>query len=248
MRAIDRRHLVRGLGSLGGLALLRGSATARRTTTERTLVLLQLSGGNDGLSTVVPYGDDAYHRARGTLHRTGKELLALDGYRGLPKSLKRLHAHYQEGGLAIVEGVGYEDPVRSHFRSLDVWHTADVRGRAAGEGWIGRLCEAAFGDDVRAERVVHVGRNAPYSVYSTRHPALAFAQPHTYRWMHNEEELEGLAVQDASEASDESGAPGPEAATARERRLARLRRVQHDAHASSKAVREAIAPHAPTVA
>src|SRR5262249_32753837 len=101
---------------------------------------------------------------------------------GLHPDLKRLKASYDAGRLAIVEGCGYPDPIRSHFKSMEVWHTARARGRSSGSGWIGRLCEVA-GGDAAAEFVVHVGPNVPYSVYSGTHPAVSFVTPEGYRWV-----------------------------------------------------------------
>ena len=189
---IDRRSLLRsGFGTIG-LGLFAPSVSARalfatrrdeRMPGERNLVLLQLAGGNDGLSTVVPYADDGYHEARRTIRIAPDEVLRLDDYRGLHPGLARLQALYGEGRLGLVEGDGYPQPNRSHFKSFEVWHTADVRGRAAGEGWVGRLCQAAFGDDVSANRVVHVGGAVPYSLHSARHPAVSFTIPRAYRWI-----------------------------------------------------------------
>lgn len=238
MRSIDRRLLLRALGACGGLTLLSRSSQSRERgdDPQKSLVLVQLSGGNDGLSTVVPHGDDNYHRERKTTRYRASEVLTIDGYRGFHPALKRMHARMKEGGLAVIEGVGYANPNRSHFKSLDVWHTADRDGRSSGEGWVGRLCEAAFGAEALPERVVHVGSTAPYSLYSTRHPALSFALPRNYRWLENEKELARMS--DVSrDATDES--------STRRSRLDRLRRVMRDAHASSRQVRSAVASYRP---
>ena len=165
---------------------------------KRPLVLVQLTGVNDGLSTVVPHGDDAYHAARDFTRIPGDEVLRIDDYRGFHPRLKRLHARYQEGGLAIVEGVGYPNPSRSHFKSLEIWHTADEAGRIAGEGWIGRLCEASFGPEADPNRVVHLGHTMPYSVVSSAHPAAAFASPAGYRFVENADGLTRFAGADAA--------------------------------------------------
>ena len=104
-------------------------------------MLLQLNGGNDGLSMVVPHGDDAYGRARAATRIQPNELLALDEYRGLHPALKELRGLWDVGAMAIVEGCGYPGPNRSHFKSYDIWHNADVRGRDTRSGWVGRLAE-----------------------------------------------------------------------------------------------------------
>ena len=115
------------------------------------LLILQLSGGNDGLNTVVPYGDDDYNRARPTLAKKADELFVLDTYRGLHSNLTGLVEGWEAGELAIIEGCGYPDPNRSHFKSMDIWHTGHVEGRDSGPGWIGRLASELFKDDVLPE-------------------------------------------------------------------------------------------------
>ena len=108
---------------------------------QRVLVVLQLTGGNDGLNTVVPFEDDSYYRlrpslglARGSLHRLGDTL-------GLHPSLSGMAQLFGDGQLAIVQGVANPRPDRSHFRSLEVWHTADPDHPAGEVGWLGRLSD-----------------------------------------------------------------------------------------------------------
>src|SRR5262249_4375776 len=103
-------------------------ASAPASPTGRTLVVVQLSGGNDGLNTVVPYGDDRYHAARPTLHLAKDKVLALDEHVGLHPALEKLRARYDQGQVAVIQGVGYPNPNRSHFRSMDIWHSADPEG------------------------------------------------------------------------------------------------------------------------
>lgn len=251
---IDRRAALAGFGALAGLSLyssrangavkLSVSPALRATGAARTLVLLQLSGGNDGLATVIPFGDDAYQRARPNLARKKGETLALDDYRGLHPDLTRLRKLYDAGGLAIVEGAGYPDPIRSHFESLDVWHTADHRGRDAGQGWIGALCDAAFEKDDNPNLVIHVGANVPYALQSSRHPAASFINPQAYRW------AGGAAATEAYEKAGEMGDDGASKAKKREgeKSIDFLRRVLTDGQSSSAEVRRAVALYRSEVA
>jgi len=228
--ALDRRGLLRAAGALGGLSLLGRQAFASSGATEstRTLVLLQLAGGNDGLSTVVPFGDDAYGRARQEARIGADEVLRLDDYRGLHPSLLRLRQAFGRGELAIVEGVGYPQPNRSHFKSFEIWHTADHAGRAAGEGWIGRACALRHGQQSDPNRVVHVGSTAPWSVRSSAHPPACFSLPAGYRWVGSG----GAAPEVATpESEPERGGPSP---------LDAIRARMHDAERSSLAVRQAV--------
>ena len=106
------------------------------TPSDRILVLVQLAGGNDGLNTVIPFQDGAYHDARPTL-RQDQGVLRLNAQLGLHPNLKGLKASFDAGQLAIVQGVGYPNPNLSHFASMSIWETASVQG-GIGDGWLGR--------------------------------------------------------------------------------------------------------------
>ena len=128
-------------GILGPESLAMGSQPG--VPEDHVLVVVQLSGGNDGLNTVVPFGDPTYHRLRPRLGvaepgRGNNAALMLDAYLGLGlhPSLTGLK-DLVDGGLAgVIQGVGYPNPNRSHFTSMDIWHTG--RLDAKGSGWIGR--------------------------------------------------------------------------------------------------------------
>jgi uncharacterized protein (DUF1501 family) len=101
------------------------------------LVVIELSGGNDGLNTVAPFADDDYQKARPTLGLAKKEVLKLDDYCGLHPRMNEMKRLYDEKRLAVVQGVGYPNPDRSHFESMDIWQLADPK-RAQTSGWLGR--------------------------------------------------------------------------------------------------------------
>jgi len=116
------------------------------------LVVLQLAGGNDGLNTVIPLGNDAYRKSRPTIGVAEASILKLDPQTGLHPSLSGLASAYQEGHLAVVQGVGYPNPNRSHFRSTEIWATAVDSNKSSNTGWIGRYfdnacsgCDASVG-------------------------------------------------------------------------------------------------------
>jgi uncharacterized protein (DUF1501 family) len=151
-------------GATGVPRWLLQAAASPLPADERVLVVLQLTGGNDGLNTVVPYADDAYARERFATRIRPQEALRLDDYLGLHPALAGLHRLYDAGHLAIVQGVGYPEPNRSHFASLDIWHTARDEGAAGSRptGWIGRLCDAAAAAaaDAPALTALHLGSEA----------------------------------------------------------------------------------------
>jgi uncharacterized protein (DUF1501 family) len=114
--------------------------TARAAEQEKDgtiLVVVEMGGGNDGLNTVIPYADDLYQKARPTLRLTKKNVLKVNDHIGLHNGLSSLQGMLNENQLAIVQGVGYPNPDRSHFESMDIWQSADVT-RANMTGWLGR--------------------------------------------------------------------------------------------------------------
>lgn len=239
----DRRQLLRSTTALAGLGLFtsraRGAVRMAMSPTfgsdaPLTLVLLQFSGGNDGVSMVVPHGDDAYARARRATRIEAKDVLRLDDYRGLHPALTRLRALHDAGKVAWIEGAGYPTPIRSHFKSYEIWHTADARGRASGEGWIGKLVTAAWPENRDPNLVVHIGRNLPYSVYSQVHPAASFPTPTGYKWAGDAKERE---VFEKGGEVCEHGEMDVEREPANN--LEYLRKVLRDGQASSEAIRRA---------
>lgn len=108
---------------------------------DRVLVVLQLGGGNDGLNTVVPYADPAYHDARPTLGVDPSTVLHLDAHVGLNPALKGIKALYDKGRVAVVQGTGYDNPTYSHFEALRIWEYADPQQRTT-DGWLGRMLAA----------------------------------------------------------------------------------------------------------
>jgi uncharacterized protein (DUF1501 family) len=145
-----RSFLGRSLAMAGASAVLPGvmvrGLLAPRTalaapSATRSLVLLRLYGGNDGLNTVIPYGSGAYYDSRPTLAVPANQVLAIDGQIGLHPRMAALKSHYDAGRLAIVQGVGYPDPSLSHFRSEVIWQNADPVGLPS-TGWIGRWLDA----------------------------------------------------------------------------------------------------------
>jgi len=155
-----RVFLVRSLKVLGAGALARNAVldavltprSARAAGPARTLVLVRLYGGNDGLNTIVPYGSGLYYDGRPTIAIPGGQVLPIDGSIGFHPALAPLKAHYDAGRLAVLQSVHYPNPDLSHFTSEAIWMTADPT-RAETKGWIGRYLDtlAPPGDpDVRA--------------------------------------------------------------------------------------------------
>ena len=108
------------------------------------LVVIQLTGGNDGLNTVIPYRDEAYRRLRPTLAQATDQVRRLNDAVGLHPSMNGLADLLQDHSLCVVQGVGYPNPTQSHFRSMDIWQAANM-GETLNEGWIGRALRGVPG-------------------------------------------------------------------------------------------------------
>jgi len=164
---------------------------------DRILVVIQLSGGNDGLNTLVPFGDDGYHRVRPGIGLSGDDVLRLDrnGGLGLHGSMGGFKELYDDGLCAIVQGVGYPNPNRSHFASMDIWHTADTNG--TGDGWIGKYVDAqcdgvgkgkgkggagGSGAVVMPPPPIAIGRTAPLALHGREMMPVAIESADMYQW------------------------------------------------------------------
>jgi uncharacterized protein (DUF1501 family) len=204
--ASRREFLARGLYGLGiggALPLLLGrtsaalAAEALQGTSiekhpERILVVVELSGGNDGLNTVVPFGDPAYYRARPKLGIPEKDVLkAADGF-GFHPSMVGFERLYKEGLLGVVHGCGYDHPSLSHFSSMGFWHTGVPNG---GEplGWLGRLADRAYTPSTH-NVIVNLGNSQSLAVRSHDHSPLVFQDPERFRRDGSEEQKQALAA------------------------------------------------------
>src|SRR6266852_3025591 len=118
-----------------------GPVALDATKKNRILIVLQLSGGNDGINTLIPFTDPNYAKLRPTLGVAGTDVLRLTDTVGLNPNLSKLKALYDQGKMAVVQGVGYPNPNRSHFRSMDIWHSAHPESFER-SGWLGRYVSA----------------------------------------------------------------------------------------------------------
>src|SRR5713226_614877 len=117
------------------------TARAAEPGKDNVLVVVEMTGGNDGLNTVIPYADDLYHKARPTLRQNKDQVIRLDDHVGLHRGMTGFRTMFEQGHLAVVQGVGYPNPDRSHFEAMDIWQSADPK-RIAKTGWLGRTaCE-----------------------------------------------------------------------------------------------------------
>jgi uncharacterized protein (DUF1501 family) len=161
------------------------SATQIVTGKDSTiLVVLQMAGGNDGLNTVVPYSNDFYHKARPKIGLPADKILSLNGEIGFNGALAGFKNLYDLGNLAVVQGVGYPNPNRSHFRSTEIWQTASDSDKIEKYGWLGRYFDnACAGADPTVG--VTIGSQLPEAFFSKKPQGICLNNPQNYRFMSN---------------------------------------------------------------
>ena len=147
------------------------------------LVVLQLAGGNDGLNTVVPYASDAYYKARPTIFIPPKDILKVNDVAGLHPRLTGLCDLYGQGNLGIVQGVGYPNPNRSHFRSTEIWQTASDENQTKSQGWLGSYFDSCCQGADPSSVGIAVSGQTPQAFASPNPKGVAFSNPEQFRYM-----------------------------------------------------------------
>jgi uncharacterized protein (DUF1501 family) len=133
----------------------------------KTLIVVQLAGGVDGLNTVIPYRDSEYRRLRPSLAVPDNQMIAIDDRYAFHSSFARMKDIFDAGRLAVVQGVGYPNPNFSHFKAMDIWQTADPDGQAR-EGWLGRYFEGLTDADGHPLSGLNIGRSLPTAFRSDK--------------------------------------------------------------------------------
>ena len=149
---MQRRDFIRTLCGLGLIGLV-PLATAGAGP-QRRLLLIELKGGNDGLNTLIPCADPAYRRLRPRIAIERERVLQLDERQGLHPALAPLMTSWRAGELALVRGLGYLEPNRSHFRSIEIWETGSAADRYLETGWLARAFGRAADAGRRPQAVV----------------------------------------------------------------------------------------------
>lgn len=231
-------------------AALGGRSSVPGVPDEHVLVVVQMSGGNDGLNMVVPYAMPEYYRARPGIGIAEKDVLKLDQKEGvgLHTQMVGMKSLYDEGLVGLVQGVGYPNPNRSHFKSMDIWQTADTT--ATGDGWLGRYfdsecCGYGKGESGSAPKTpdadakagppgIAVGRTAPLAMEGRLVKPVAFESPDLFRWTGQQVD------KDLAEPYDNLNRRGDADAERKESNAAFLLRTALDAQVSSDLIRKAV--------
>lgn len=184
-----REFLARGLGLVGVGAvipsfLVRSAlADTAGQPGERVAVLLQLGGGHDALSALVPYGHAEYGKARKATRINDDEVIKLNNELGLHPKLTGFKELFDQGAFAALPGIGYPNPNYSHFTAQDIYHTGDEQSASQPYGWVGRACDHAFQGNLDPKLAIAVGTGkTPRALMGKEHPGLSFNVPESYRY------------------------------------------------------------------
>ncbi|OGX82183.1 twin-arginine translocation pathway signal [Hymenobacter lapidarius] len=181
-----------------GLARLGDAPGARR------LIVVQLSGGNDGLNTIIPYKNDLYYRARPTLGiREAQGILALEKDLGLHPALKGLKGLYDQGHLAVLNSVGYPNPDRSHFRSMDIWQSGSGADQAVSTGWLGRYLDSNCPDCQHPYNALEIDDTLSLALKGTARKGLALKNPGKFHQLNQNRLLAQVSQQAAPAHHDQ---------------------------------------------
>jgi uncharacterized protein (DUF1501 family) len=209
---------------------------------EKILVVIQLSGGNDGLATVWPVDNDDYRKARPQLALTKGLSLGKDSGVSLHPSLTAFKDLFDAGEMAVIQGVGYPNPNRSHFRSMEIWQTADPKNPPH-DGWLGRYFDAqCSGADPKAggaqpdpKAAVNIGSTAPLSLQGSKFSAVSFQRPESYQWFAGNRNVDKRMKETFAEVNDLKMKKG-DLATSGNPTLDFLERTALDAQLSSEEI------------
>jgi uncharacterized protein (DUF1501 family) len=175
---LTRRGLLQAMAGIGA-GLPFSAAQAARDMSERILVVLELSGANDGFNTLVPYADDAYYRLRPKVGIRPATLRKIDDQFGFNPGMAGFERLYKEGKMAIVHGCGYPQPSFSHFTSMAYWHTG-APNSGEPHGWLGRLADA-IDLALTPNFLVNIDERQSLAVHAARHVPVVFDDPERFR-------------------------------------------------------------------
>lgn len=207
MVEFNRRHFLRRTGvasavlTLGGTAPAFLQAAARENKSDRILVVVELAGGNDGLNTVVPFAEDNYRKLRPKLALPDNSILKIADGLGFHPALRGFADLLESGQLAVVQGVGYDNPNRSHFESMDIWHTCLRKDDVRTDGWLGRFLDSpdrVIGGDPAG---IHLGADKqPFALMSRSVRVPSIRTLDQFRLDGNSNEQFRMAVRELSDA------------------------------------------------
>jgi uncharacterized protein (DUF1501 family) len=176
--ALSRRELLQALSAMSLSTALPLHALAKPADDNRILVVVELTGANDGFNTLVPYGDDNYYKLRPNLGIRASKLRKIDDMHGFNPGMAGFERLYKNGQMAVVHGCGYDNPSYSHFTSAAYWHTGAPN---SGEpfGWLGRLADA-IDPQLTPNFLINIDERQSLAVRAARHVPVVFDDPERF--------------------------------------------------------------------
>ncbi|MDB5226960.1 MAG: twin-arginine translocation pathway signal [Bacteroidota bacterium] len=178
---LNRRKFIQASGLVSAAMMIPDFLKAQEKQAEpnadKILVIIQLSGGNDGLNTVVPFENNLYYNARPQIAIRKNEVLKLNEQTGLHPAMQDFKELYDDGKLCLVNNVGYPEPDRSHFRSMDIWHTASNSNEYKSTGWIGRYLDEKCGSCDKPTQVLEIDDTLSLALKGNNVKGLALKDP-----------------------------------------------------------------------
>lgn len=209
---ISRRRFIQHTGLASASMLVPGFIKALgnqpflKADNGRVLVVVQLSGGNDGLNTVIPYQNDIYYKMRPSLSSVADGSLRISGELAFHPSMVGMAELYDQGLLAVINSVGYPNPNRSHFRSMDIWHSGSDADKHINNGWIGRYLDASCKGCAEPTLAVEIDDSLSLAMKGEGINGIALRDPDTLLKSTNDRFTKGLVAElpDYSADSDVS--------------------------------------------
>jgi uncharacterized protein (DUF1501 family) len=178
----SRRHFIKqsSLAAAGTMmipAFLKAFEAQALRPDDKILVVIQLSGGNDGLNTVIPFRNDIYYRERQTIAVAANDALKISDDLALNPAMEKFRRLYDDGLVSIVNSVGYPNPDRSHFRSMDIWHTASNSDEYLTTGWLGRYLDSQCNGICQSHQAIELDDTLSLALKGHNVKALALQDP-----------------------------------------------------------------------
>ncbi len=184
-------------GSLYAPAFLKSFKTKLESSRSgKNLIVIQLSGGNDGLNTIIPFRDDLYYKMRPFIGLKKDKLIDLNGNLGFNKGLQAIKEIYDQGEMAIINNVGYPNPDRSHFRSMDIWQTGSASNEYLSTGWIGRYLDNDCHGCESNTHALEIDNNLSLAMKGIEESGFAVSNPTQLKKNTNNEFLKAVAKMD----------------------------------------------------
>jgi len=175
-----RDFIQRSILTSAGILLLPDailSAVTDNHVSTKKLVVIQLSGGNDSLNMIVPYNNKIYYRSRPSLAIPERDVIKLSRYQGLNPVMTSLKELYEQGRMSIINSVGYPDPNRSHFRSMDIWQSASDANQYLNTGWVGRYLSSLPAEQRKPHAAIEVDTNLDLALKGDAITGLSLEHP-----------------------------------------------------------------------